>query len=43
MAKKIPTRAEDYAQWYVELVKGADVYLLDRDSGQARKVTLAMQ
>ena len=25
MAKKIPTRAEDYAQWYVELVKHADL------------------
>lgn len=25
MAKKIPTRTEDYAQWYVELVKGADL------------------
>ncbi len=25
MAKQIPTRAEDYAQWYVELVKRADL------------------
>lgn len=25
MAKQIPTRAEDYSQWYVELVKKADL------------------
>lgn len=25
MAKQLPTRAEDYAQWYVELVKKADL------------------
>ena len=25
MSKQIPTRAEDYAQWYVELVKRADL------------------
>ncbi len=25
MAKELPTRAEDYAQWYVELVKKADL------------------
>ncbi len=25
MSKKIPTRAEDYSQWYVELVKQADL------------------
>ncbi len=25
MAKQIPTRSEDYAQWYVELVKRADL------------------
>ena len=25
MANQIPTRTEDYAQWYVELVKRADL------------------
>ena len=25
MSKQIPTRSEDYAQWYVELVKKADL------------------
>ena len=25
MSKQIPTRADDYAQWYVELVKRADL------------------